>query len=137
MESLHSVQGMLTSPAFERTVLTGQSIFLLRYFVNTIIHGARKNPRSCAMSETANQIAHLPRVSGSKDRREKFVRLAESRTAKAMKAIRVIGNLGNKSQYEYDERDVKKIIAALHAEVDQLRNRLSESDRKKAVEFKL
>ena len=52
------------------------------------------------MSETAEQITHLPRVSGSKDRREKFVRLAESRTAKAMKAIRVIGNLGNKSQYE-------------------------------------
>ena len=89
------------------------------------------------MSEAAEQVTHLPRLSRSKDRREKFVRLAERRTAKAMKAIRVIGNLGNRSQYEYDERDVKKIIAALNAEVDQLRNRLSESDRKKAIEFKL
>lgn len=89
------------------------------------------------MSEPAEQIAHLPRAFGVKDRREKFVRLAESRTTKAIRAIRVIGNLANKSQYEYDERDVKKIIAALNAEVEQLRNRLSESDRKKAVEFKL
>ncbi len=89
------------------------------------------------MSETVEGIAHFPGVAEANDRRARFVRLAESRTAKAMKAIRVIGNLGNRSQYEFDERDVKKIIAALNAEVDQLKSRLAEADRKKTVEFKL
>jgi hypothetical protein len=89
------------------------------------------------MSEHAEKIAHLPGAAAANERRARFVRLAESRTAKAIKAVRVIGNLGNRSQYEYDERDVKKIIAALSAEVDQLRSRLSEAGRKKTVEFKL
>lgn len=39
--------------------------------------------------------------------RENFVRLAESRVANAMKSIRVIGKLGNKSAYEFSEADVK------------------------------
>ena len=89
------------------------------------------------MSGTAEKIAHLPGAIGTNDRRARFVRLAESRTAKAMKAIRVIGNLANRSQYEFDERDVKKIIVALSGEVDQLKNRLTDADRKKTVEFKL
>ncbi len=44
------------------------------------------------MSETVEEIAHFPGVAEANDRRARFVRLAESRTAKAMKAIRVIGN---------------------------------------------
>ena len=43
-------------------------------------------------------------------KREKFVQLAESRTANAMRAIRVIGKLGNKSHDDYSETDVKKIV---------------------------
>jgi hypothetical protein len=73
-------------------------------------------------------------VKGGDDRRTKFVRLAESRTRKALKAIRVIGNLANRSQYS--DADVKKILAALSAEVDALRNG-SDADRKQGVEFKL
>lgn len=89
------------------------------------------------MSEYAKQVTPFPGGAGEKDRRAKFVQLAESRTAKAIKAIRVIGNLANRSQYEYDERDIKRIIAALSGEVDALRNRLGSADRKKTIEFKL
>ncbi len=71
------------------------------------------------------------------DRRAKFVELAESRTVNAIRAIRVIGKLGNKSAYEYDDGDVKKIITALSREVDALKARLSQKRRKTEVEFKL
>ena len=46
-------------------------------------------------------------------KREKFVELAENRTVNAIKAIRVIGKLGNKNAYQFDENDVNKIVKAL------------------------
>jgi hypothetical protein len=71
------------------------------------------------------------------DKRGKFVALAESRTVNAIRAIRVIGKLGNKTAYEYDDGDVKKIISALSKEVDALKARLSQKSKKSEVEFKL
>lgn len=71
------------------------------------------------------------------EKRAKFVELAESRTVNAIRAIRVIGKLGNKSAYEYDDGDVKKIVTALSREVDALKARLSQKSGKAEVEFKL
>ena len=73
----------------------------------------------------------------ARDKRAKFVELAESRTVNAIRAIRVIGKLGNKSAYEYDDADVKKIISALSKEVDALKARLAQKSGNGGVEFKL
>lgn len=54
-------------------------------------------------------------------KRENFVRLAESRVTRAIDAMRVIGNLSNRSNYEYDEEDVKKIVNTLQAELTALK----------------
>jgi hypothetical protein len=70
-------------------------------------------------------------------RREKFVRLAESRTANAIKAIRVIGKLANKSAYEFGDGDVRKIVAALNREIDAMRTRMTSSGGKETIDFKL
>jgi hypothetical protein len=72
-----------------------------------------------------------------KDRREKFVALAESRTRNAIKAIRVIAKLGNKSAYQYDDADVRKIATALTREIEALKARMSASGGKDVVDFKL
>ena len=74
---------------------------------------------------------------GPGEKREKFVQLAQSRTVNAIRAIRVIGKLGNKSHYQYDEADVKKIASALSKEIDALKARLSDQGGKAEVEFKL
>jgi ribosomal protein L7/L12 len=70
-------------------------------------------------------------------KREKFVELAENRTVNAIKAIRVIGKLGNKNAYQFDESDVQKIVKALTREVDALKARMSTSGGKESVDFKL
>lgn len=70
-------------------------------------------------------------------KREKFVQLAENRTRNAIKAIRVIGKLGNKNAYQFDDTDVQKIVRALSKEVDALKARMSSSGGKEAVDFKL
>ncbi|MEO3433214.1 hypothetical protein [Inquilinus sp. CAU 1745] len=72
-----------------------------------------------------------------RDKRGKFVSLAESRTVSAIKAIRVIGKLGNHSHYEYTEADVRKIAAALTREIDAMKTRMLSRGGKEEVEFKL
>ena len=73
----------------------------------------------------------------TRDKRAKFVELAESRTVNAIRAIRVIGKLANKSAYEYDDADVRKIVSALSKEIDSLKAHLIEKSGKGEVEFKL
>ncbi len=53
-------------------------------------------------------------------KREKFTRLAESRMNNALKQISLIGNLANTSAYEYDARDVDKILRTLRSAVNEL-----------------
>lgn len=77
------------------------------------------------------------RAEKSKEKREKFVELAERRTRNAIRAIRVISKLGNRSAYDYDDADVKRITNALTKEIDALKARMSSTDNKEAIEFKL
>jgi hypothetical protein len=70
-------------------------------------------------------------------KREKFVQLAENRTINAIKAIRVIGKLGNKSAYEFDESDVRKIVTALNRETEALKARMTSPGGKETIDFKL
>ena len=51
---------------------------------------------------------------------ERFVRLGQTRTAKALDAISNIGGLSNKGNYEYTEEQAHKILKALEAEVVKL-----------------
>jgi hypothetical protein len=55
--------------------------------------------------------------------REKFVYLANKRVPRALKAIQLIGNLANKSNYDYTEQDVVKIFKALQDEILACRQR--------------
>lgn len=70
-------------------------------------------------------------------RREKFIRLAERRTVNAIKAIRVLAKLGNRSAYDFDDSDVKKIVNALHREVENLKAKMLTRGNRELVEFKL
>lgn len=58
-----------------------------------------------------------------RDKRKKFIDLAEARVNRAIKDIRLIGNLTNKAAYEYSDEDVKKIFRALQKELDNAKSR--------------
>lgn len=58
-------------------------------------------------------------------RRAKFAELATKRVNKATQAIRVIGNLSNRSNYEYGEADVQAIVRELSAAVSSIKRRFS------------
>lgn len=50
-------------------------------------------------------------------KREAFLRLAGKRTNAVLDKIRVLSNCANPYAYEYTEEDVKKIFAAIEAEL--------------------
>ena len=54
-------------------------------------------------------------------KRDNFIRLAEARVTRAIDSLRVIGNLSNRSNYEYNEEDVKIIINTLQTELTALK----------------
>ena len=53
-------------------------------------------------------------------KREKFIRLAEKRVNGVIRELELIGNLSNKSNYDYDDNDVEKIIKTLKKAVIDL-----------------
>lgn len=60
-------------------------------------------------------------MSVERDKRERFVDLAEARVRKATQMLRLIGNLSNASNYEYSQEDAHKILGALDNEMRLLR----------------
>ncbi|MCG7984685.1 MAG: hypothetical protein JAY90_18285 [Candidatus Thiodiazotropha lotti] len=57
----------------------------------------------------------------SETSRDKFVRLAESRVNNLIKTIRLLGNLSNKSNYSYTDKDVDKIFRSVEKELKDAR----------------
>lgn len=69
--------------------------------------------------------------------REKFVELAQKRVSRALKDIKLIGNLSNRSNYSYTDEDVKKIHKALKAAIDELKAKFERRGDDADVEFRL
>ena len=68
---------------------------------------------------------------------DKFVQLAEKRVTRALESIRLIGNLSNKSNYNYKEEDIKQILSALKFELDNLKTKFSSNNSSEKFQFKL
>ncbi|QIA65405.1 hypothetical protein GT360_17855 [Vibrio astriarenae] len=57
----------------------------------------------------------------NRDKKDKFVELAEKRVTRAIKDLQLIGNLSNKNNYAYTPEDVDKIIKVLEGELRELK----------------
>ncbi|PMG28022.1 hypothetical protein BCU94_18505 [Shewanella sp. 10N.286.52.C2] len=69
--------------------------------------------------------------------RDKFVKLAEQRVNKAIKTLDLIGNLSNRTNYSYNDEDVKKILKVLNTKMKELESRFEYSSNSKNDEFRL
>jgi hypothetical protein len=70
-------------------------------------------------------------------RRERFVKLAEKRVVRAIRELRLVGNLANRSNYAYGKADVDKIMRVLDTEMKLLRQRFELGGKKEEISFKL
>ena len=72
-----------------------------------------------------------------REKRNRFVRLAENRVSRAINSIRLIGNLSNKSNYSYTDADVRAIISALQSEINNLKGQFNKKNSKSSDQFRL
>jgi hypothetical protein len=71
------------------------------------------------------------------DDRKKFVILAEKRVTRALRDLRLIGNLSNRSNYRYTDEDARKICKVLRDAVEEVRARFERRGDDRSVTFKL
>jgi hypothetical protein len=72
-----------------------------------------------------------------RDKGAKFIELANKRVNKAIKDIQLVGNLANRTNYEFTDEQVGKILRALQQEVDQVKQSFKSTDEAGRSEFKL
>ena len=70
----------------------------------------------------------------SESRQEKFKRLATYRTNEVLKKLRILGNLSNKSNYDYSGEEISKIFSAIDTQLKTIKAKFSGITKK---EFKL
>ena len=70
-------------------------------------------------------------------KRDRFVRLAETRTNKIIDMIYLLGNCSNTSVYDYTQQDVEKIFTAIDAALRDAKKKFSKSEGKSNVRFTL
>ena len=73
-------------------------------------------------------------MSRDETKHDRFVRLAESRVNNAIKSIELIGNLSNLNNYDYTEKEAKKIVSALKKTLDNVEKKFMTSSK---TNFKL
>ncbi len=71
------------------------------------------------------------------NKRDKFVELAVKRVTRTIKDMRLIGNLSNRSAYEYSDEDIKKIVRTLQKEIDGIKARFAENGSSTDADFSL
>ena len=72
-----------------------------------------------------------------RDKRAKFRTLAEKRTNNALQAIARVGNLSNRQIYDYEDKEVRKIIKALRDAVASVEDRFATPRQRANGGFKL
>lgn len=74
--------------------------------------------------------APLRPAAGEKSKHETFKRLAEKRTNAILERIRVLGNLANRSAYDYTDQDLRKIFSAIDQELRIARAKFQSTGRR-------
>jgi hypothetical protein len=67
---------------------------------------------------------------------EKFRELAENRTNAILDKIRVLGNLANKSRYEYTSEEINQVFRALENELKKTKDKFLDNSNSDAKKFR-
>ena len=58
-----------------------------------------------------------------RDKKKEFIRLANKRVNKTINYIRLVGNLANKTNYTYEDKQASKIVSALELEIRMVKDK--------------
>ena len=80
------------------------------------------------MTKAKNEQKPAAKKAEGKNKKEKFIELAESRVPKALKQISMVGNLSDKTKFEYTDKQVKQIVDALTESLDRMKARFENGE---------
>ena len=89
------------------------------------------------MTSKVKQSTRQPLAQTRRDPRAKFIELANMRVARAIKDLRLIGNLSNRRNYDYSEVESKRIVKTLETELDDLKAKFRGKQNDSTELFKL
>ena len=84
---------------------------------------------------TINIVLGCDNMKKDETNRERFIRIAESRTQKIIDMLELLGNCSNPYSYEYTQKDVDKMYGAIEAALKESKARYNEP-KKKDSKFK-
>lgn len=71
----------------------------------------------------------------SQNKRERFKRLASTRTSEVLKKIKILSNCANRSAYDYNEEEISKIFSAIEKAIKDSKSKFYFPNKK--INFKL
>ena len=89
------------------------------------------------MTSKPKQTDVQPVFSTRRDPRAKFVELANLRVARAIKDLRLIGNLSNRRNYDFSDAESKRIVKTLEVELEDLKAKFRGKQNDSTELFKL
>ncbi len=72
-----------------------------------------------------------------KNKKIKFIELANTRVNKALSIIRLIGNLANRAHYDYTPDQAKQVIGALEKEIKTIKEKFTTNKHRKTNDFEI
>lgn len=72
-----------------------------------------------------------------RERRERFVALAETRVGRVLQDLRLVGNLASRSNYVYDDEDLRQIFRAIDDGVRSMKQRFRTERESQRSDFRL
>lgn len=72
-----------------------------------------------------------------RDKHGKFVELANKRVNATIRAIRLVSNLSNRTNYEYSEEEARRVIRAIQKELDAAKAKFGDGGATSEGEFRL
>jgi hypothetical protein len=76
-------------------------------------------------------------MNNNSEKRERFKKLAELRTNEVLKRIKILGNCSNRSTYDYNEEDIKKIFSAIDGKLRDVKAKFYYPKTSSSNKFKL
>jgi len=73
----------------------------------------------------------------ARDKRQRFLALAESRTQHVLEDLRLVANLANKRNYDYTDGEARQIFRAIEKEMEAARTKFADASRDQRKHFRL
>ena len=69
------------------------------------------------------------------DRAQRFKRIATYRTSEVLDKLRLLGNLSNKTNYEYTDEEINKIFSAVESQLKTVKAKFASSKKGSVFKF--